>query len=49
MYLSFIVIGKQMKLARVAYDSNNSVFWDCDPPSLIIKDVINDVSLFDLK
>ena len=34
-------------LARYAFDSNSSIFWDCDPPSFIMPYVQNDVSLFD--
>jgi ribonuclease HI len=37
------------KLARDSFDSNNFIFWDCDPPSFIILDVTNDVNLFDLQ
>ena len=33
------------KLARVTYDSNNSVNWDGVPPSFLLADVINDVSV----
>ena len=33
-------------LARHAFDSNSSISWDCDPPSFIMPDVLNDVFLF---
>jgi ribonuclease HI len=33
------------KLARTCFDSNNSIFWGCDPPNFIIADVIKDVTL----
>lgn len=36
-------------LARHASDTNSSVLWDSDPPSFIILDVMNDVSLFMMK
>ena len=34
------------KLARHAYDSNLSIFWDSDPPSFIVPDEMNNVSVF---
>jgi hypothetical protein len=37
------------KIARFSFDSNTAIFWDCDPPSFIIADVMNDVCMFDLK
>jgi hypothetical protein len=33
-------------LVRRSYDSDVFVFWDCDPPSFVQSDVLNDVSLF---
>lgn len=35
-------------LARFAYDSDSSFVWDGDPPSFIVSDVINDVTLLEL-
>jgi hypothetical protein len=32
-------------LGKYAYDMNNSVFWEGDPPGFILKDVIDDVTL----
>ena len=32
-------------IARFVFNSNNSVFWDDDPPNFIVKDVINDVTI----
>ena len=34
------------KIARFAFNSDSSIFWDSNPPSFIIPDVMNDVSLF---
>ena len=34
------------KLARHAFDSNLSIFWDSDPPSFIVPDEMNNVSVF---
>ena len=34
-------------LARYAFDSNLSYVWDGDPPSFIMADVINDVTIVD--
>ena len=35
------------KIARHAFDLNSALFWDRIPPSFIMSDVLNDVSLFD--
>ena len=34
------------KIAREVYNSNLDLFWDDNPPSFIIPDVLNDVTLF---
>jgi hypothetical protein len=35
-------------LARLSYDSGNFVLWDGDPPPSVLRDVINDVSVFEV-
>lgn len=46
-------IGRQTTwcttLARHVFVSNACVFWDDDPPSFIVPDIINDVPLFKLQ
>lgn len=34
------------EIARNVFDSNTNVYWDDDPPSFIVSDVMNDVSVF---
>jgi hypothetical protein len=36
-------------LARLSHDSGNFVLWDGDPPPSVLRDVINDVSVFEVK